>query len=362
MAKTISIIELTSDEIKELSRRTNSSLTSKRDHTRAQIILMRSKGMRQIDVSKKLNVSVACVNKWCQRFEREGLNGLIDKKGRGRKESLPLSKVEKIITSATQPPKPLKRWSTRKMAEHVGVSHSTVRRIWNKNELKPHIQKTFKISTDKDFEKKFWDVIGLYLDPPEKSLVLCCDEKSQCQALERTQLSLPLGLNGYVKTTTHDYKRHGTVTLFAALHYLEGKIISRIEQKHTHVEWLRFLKQINRETPKDLTIHIIADNYCTHKHEKVIAWLEKNPRFKIHFTPTGSSWMNLVERFLRDISEECIRYGSFSSVKELENDIYQYLEQRNQSPRKYSWNADGEKILEKIQRARAKLENVINST
>ena len=362
MGKTVSIIELTQEELTELVRRTNSSLTSKRDHIRAQIILKRSKGMRQIDISKELKISVASVNKWSQRFDREGINGLIDKKGRGRKESLPLHKVDKIITGVTQPPKPLKRWSTRKMAEHVGVSHSTVRRIWNKNELKPHLQKTFKLSNDKNFEEKFWDVIGLYLDPPEKSIILCCDEKSQCQALERTQPSLPLGLEGYIKTTTHDYKRHGTVTLFAALQYLEGKIISRIEQKHTHVEWLRFLKQINREVPKDLTIHIIADNYCTHKHEKVKAWFARNPRFKLHFTPTGSSWLNLVERFFRDISEECIRYGSFSSVKELAKDIYEYLEQWNLCPRKYKWKADGEKILAKIKRARAKLEDCLNST
>ena len=182
------------------------------------------------------------------------------------------------------------------MARHVGVSPSSVQRIWSKNDLKPHVVETFKLSNDPKFEEKFWDVIGLYLDPPERALVLCCDEKSQCQALERSQPSLPLGPR-HPRTMTHDYKRHGTTTLFAALDYLEGKLITRTEARHTHVEWLRFLKQIERETPKGFDIHLIADNYATHKHPKVKAWLARRPRFKMHFTPTSSSWLNLVERF-----------------------------------------------------------------
>jgi transposase len=241
------------------------------------------------------------------------------------------------------------------MAAHAGVSHATVHRIWKKNDLKPHLTKTFKVSNDPQFVSKFWDIIGLYLNPPEKALVLCCDEKSQCQALERTQPSLPLGMDGYITTVTHDYRRHGTITLFAALCYLDGKIISRTEDNHSHVEWLRFLKQIKRETDDKIEIHIIADNYSTHKHERVRAWFERNPRFKLHFTPTGSSWMNLVERFFRDISEECIRHGSFSSVQDLVNDITDYLTTWNLRPRKYRWKAEGQKILEKINRAREKL-------
>jgi len=243
------------------------------------------------------------------------------------------------------------------MGRHAGMSHSTVQRIWAKNELKPHVTKTFKLSNDPKFEEKFWDVIGLYLDPPAKALVLCCDEKSQCQALERTQFGLPLAPKR-PRTMTHDYTRHGTVTLFAALNALEGKLIARTEECHTHAEWLRFLKQIDRETPKDLDIHLIQDKYATHKHPQVEAWLGRHPRFKSHFTPTSSSWMNLVERFFAALTEDVIRTGSFASVGELVRDINAYLAQRNANPRPYKWKAEGAAILEKIKRARAALDKV----
>jgi transposase len=241
------------------------------------------------------------------------------------------------------------------MARHAGMSHSTVQRIWVKNDLKPHITRTFKLSSDPKFEEKFWDVIGLYLDPPAQALVLCCDEKSQCQALERTQLGLPLAAKR-PRTMTHDYVRHGTITLFAALDQLTGKLISRTEASHTHVEWLRFLKQIDRETPHDLDLHLIADNYATHKHPKVRAWLEKRPRFKMHYTPTSSSWLNLVERFFADLTGDVIRAGSFSSVNDLVRDIKAYLAQRNASPKPYMWRAKGADILAKIKRARDALD------
>ena len=201
------------------------------------------------------------------------------------------------------------------MAKEVGVSRHTVHTIWKRNDLKPHRTPTFKLSKDPKFEQKFWDVIGLYLHPPEKALVLCCDEKTQCQALERSQPGLPLGI-GHIRTRTHDYKRHGTITLFAALNYLDGKLISRTEQRHTHVEWLRFLKQIERETPKSLAIHLIV-GYSTHKHERVRRWVDRHPRIHCHFTPTGSSWLNLVERFFADLTSDVIRDGSFRSVPEL---------------------------------------------
>ena len=242
------------------------------------------------------------------------------------------------------------------MSRHAGVSASSVQRIWSKNELKPHITRTFKLSNDPDFEKKFWDVVGLYLNPPVNALVLCCDEKSQCQALERTQLSLPLA-PGRPRTMTHDYKRHGTITLFAALIAETGKLITRTEGSHTHAEWLRFLKQIDRETPKELDLHLIADNYATHKHPKVKAWLARHPRFKMHFTPTSSSWLNLVERFFADLTADVIRSGSFASVGELVADIKAYLAERNQTPRPYRWKATGEAILEKVRRARTALDN-----
>ena len=241
------------------------------------------------------------------------------------------------------------------MAWHAGISASSVQRIWSDNDIKPHRVKTFKLPNDPNFEKKFWDVIGLYLNPPDQALVLCCDEKSQCQALERTQLGLPLAPKR-PRTMTHDYVRHGTITLFAALEQMTGKLITRTEASHTHVEWLRFLKQIDRETPRGLDLHLIADNYATHKHPKVQAWLARHPRFTMHFTPTSSSWLNLVERFFADLTGDVIRAGSFASVKELIREIKTYLAQRNASPKPYVWRAAGAEILAKINRARAALD------
>lgn len=351
MARPVSIIELSSAEEKELVRRVHSHSAAKRDSLRAAIILRRAEGMKQADVAKELGVSVPCVNKWSQRFERDGLEGLADKPGRGRKPSIPLQTVARVIEEAGKAPKPRSRWSLRTMAETAGISPSSVQRIWKDNGLKPHLSSGFKLSNDPHFEEKFWDVIGLYMEPPERALVLCCDEKSQCQALERSQLGLPLA-PGHKRTRTHDYIRHGTITLFAALDYLEGKLISRTEERHTHVEWLRFLKQIDRETPKDLDVHLIMDNYCTHKHEKVKEWLARRPRFHLHFTPTGSSWLNLVERFFGELTQDVIREGSFTTVRELVKDIEAYLAQRNLNPKPYRWRAQGEEILKKIQQAR----------
>jgi transposase len=327
---------------------------------RARIVLLRAGGRSEQDVAAEVGVSLNTVSLWSSRFEENGLEGLKDRPGRGRKPWLPLEKVEKVVTEIARPPKGSKKWSTRTMAAAVGISHQSVHSIWKKNDLKPHLVRTFKISTDPRFEEKFWDIIGLYLDPPDKALLLCCDEKSQCQALERTQPGLPLGI-GEIRTKTHDYKRHGTVTLFAALNYLEGKLITRTERKHTHVEWLRFLRQIDRETPKELDIHVIADNYSTHKHIKVKEWLKKHGRFHMHFTPTSSSWMNLIERFFADITNDCIREGSFESVRELIEAIDDYLAARNEKPKRYVWRAKGEEILRKIARAKETLARVLNS-
>ena len=249
MARPVEVLELRPEERTELERRVRASTTSQRDSRRARIVLLRHEGLSQHVVAERVGVSSACVSRWSQRFGREGLAGLCDRPGRGRGASIPPETVEKVIAQAGQQPGGRSRWSTRSMAREVGIAPSTVSRIWRKNGLKPHRTKTFKLSKDKDFERKFWDVIGLYLDPPEKAVVLCCDEKTQCQALERTQPGLPLGV-GHIRTRTHDHYRHGTVCLFAALSYLEGKLIYRTERKHTHVEWLRFLKQIHREIPK----------------------------------------------------------------------------------------------------------------
>jgi transposase len=351
MARPISTLELTLEEKTELEMRVRASRTSKRDHFRAEIILLRAGGLGVVEVGRKLGASVTSVSKWCRRFEVEGLDGLVDQEGRGRKPWLAHEKVEAVITRVTRPPKGRTRWSVRSMAREVGISHDSVHTIWKRNDLKPHLTRTFKISNDPQFEEKFWDVIGLYLDPPEKALVLCCDEKSQCQALERTQPGLPLGM-GHIQTRTHDYQRHGTITLFAALNYLEGKIISRTAQKHTHVEWLRFLKQIDRETPMELSVHLILDNYCTHKEKSVRGWLDKHPRFHLHFTPTSSSWLNLVERFFADITADVVRDGSFASVQELVDQIEAYLVERNLAPKPYKWHSQGQEILAKLARAK----------
>src|SRR5271157_4309493 len=354
MARPIKVLEATEAVRVELRRRVKAWTSAQRDRFRAEIILLRLDGLREADIAARLATSVPTVSLWSGRFERAGLAGLTDKAGRGRKTSIPPAKIETVVTEVTRPPANRTRWSVRSMSRHAGISASTVQRIWSKNELKPHVTKTFKLSNDPHFEEKFWDVIGLYLDPPINALVLCCDEKSQCQALERTQRPLPLK-KGYGRTQTHDYIRHGTITLFAALSYLEGKIISRTEKSHTHVEWLRFLKQIDRETPQDLDLHLIIDNYATHKHPVVQRWLKAHGRFHMHFTPTSSSWLNLVERFFGELTSEVVRDGSFQTLRELVRAIESYLAERNQSPKKYVWRASGQKILEKIRRAKEAL-------
>lgn len=360
MARPISVIELTPEEQATLRRRVAAPTTSQRDALRARIVLLRASGQKEADVAAEIGTSINTVSLWSKRFEEKGLAGLTDEPGRGRKSWLAPERVRKVVTEVTQPPKGRSQWSTRTMAAAAGMSHQSVHAIWKKNDLKPHLIRTFKVSNDPRFEEKFWDIIGLYLNPPDKALILCCDEKSQCQALERTQPGLPLGI-GDIRTKTHDYKRHGTITLFAALNYLEGKLITRTESKHTHVEWLRFLRQIDREIPKGLAIHIIADNYATHKHANVKAWLRKHPRFRMHFTPTSSSWMNLIERFFADLTNECIREGSFQSIRELVDAIEEYLALRNENPKRYVWRAKGEEILRKIARAREALDAIITS-
>jgi transposase len=357
MARPIKRLQAEPSVVQELRRRSRATTSTVRERDRANIILLRLEGVSVVAAAARLQTTAKRVSQWSKRFAERGLDGLEDEPGRGRKPSIPAAKVARVVTEATRPPKTRKRWSVRSMGRHAGISHSTVQRIWSKNDLKPHVTRTFKLSNDPNFEEKFWDVIGLYLDPPVRALVLCCDEKSQCQALERTQLALPLAPNRPA-TMTHDYTRHGTITLFAALNALEGRLITRTEKHHTHVEWLRFLKQIDRETPQDLDIHLIQDNYATHKHAKVKEWLTRHPRFKVHFTPTSSSWMNLVERFFADLTADVIRAGSFASIGELVRDIEAYLAERNANPKPYKWQAKGEVILEKIRRARAVLDKV----
>ena len=372
MARPIRPLQISSEQRRELRAIVNRPSASVQDNRRAWIILNRADGLSQMETARKVGVRQSVVVQWEQRFRQSGLAGLCDLKRRGRKAWIDSKTREKIIVGATRPPANRRRWSVRTMAKAMRVSKATVQRLWSANDVKPHVTRTFKISKDKNFEKKFWDVIGLYLNPPDRALVLCCDEKSQCQALERTQPSLPM-MRGYRRTQTHDYKRHGTVTLFAGLSYLDGKIFSQTAAKHTHRQWLAFLKQLDRETPEDVTLHVIADNYSTHKHAKVKSWIRwRNQRQQkafgldrlvLHFIPTSSSWMNLVERFFRDISEDVIRDGSFTSVAQLVQGMTNYLADRNLNPKRYVWKAKGEEILAKIQRAReAQIQSTIISS
>lgn len=320
---------------------------------RSQIVLLAAQGHPNDEIATTLGIPEQTAGKWRRRFSLSGMAGLQDAPRCGRPVKLPVSKLNRVLTEVTQPPSPRTRWSVRSMARHSGVSKSRVHQLWVENDLKPHLTRTFKLSRDPNFEPKFWDIIGLYLNPPRRALVLCCDEKSQCQALERTQPGLPLGM-GHIRTATHDYIRHGTVTLFAALSYLDGRILSQTAERHTHKEWLIFLKHLEAETPAKLDLHLIVDNYATHKHPKVKAWVRKHPRVHLHFTPTSSSWMNLVERFFRDLTEDVVREGSFESTKELTDAMLAYLAERNLKPTRYEWRAKGADILAKIQRAREK--------
>jgi transposase len=357
MARPVRGLALDSDQRKELESLVRAPTTPQRSVQRARILLACADGLSQQEAARRVGVRRRIVTKWCGRFRKLGLAGLTDAGGRGRKPSLSEESRALILTQATRPPKGKTRHSVRSMARTADVSVGTVHALWQANDIKPHLTRTFKLSNDPQFEAKFWDVIGLYLNPPDKALVLCCDEKSQCQALERTQPGLPLGV-GHIKTRTHDYIRHGTVTLFAALSYLDGKILSRTAERHTHKEWLAFLKVIERETPGGLQIHLIIDNYATHKHPAVKAWLARHPRFHRHFTPTSSSWLNLVERFFRDLTEDVVREGSFGSVPELVRAMETYLAERNLAPKRYVWKKKGEAILAKISRARAAQANV----
>jgi len=346
-------IELQPEEAEELRRRARASTASVRDRRRSEIVLLSAEGLTQQQIAARLGISRLQVNRWVGRFATDRLAGLRDAPGRGRKSWLAEGAAKQALERAVTPPPHLGRWSCRTMARAIGISAASVQRLWAANDIKPHLSRTFKLSNDKRFEEKFWDVIGLYLDPPEKALVLCCDEKSQCQALERTQPGLPLGI-GHIRTKTHDYVRHGTLTLFAALNYLDGKLITHLAARHRHQEWLTFLNLINQQSPPDLDIHIIADNYATHKHPRVNKWLQRHPRFHMHYTPTSSSWMNLVERFFAELTP-FIGEKSFASTRELADAIITFLTARNDNPRRYVWKAKGEDILRKIDAARRAL-------
>lgn len=330
-----------------------------REVVRAKALLFAAEGLANTAIGARLGVSPTSVVAWRDRFGSDGLAKFAEvRKGRGRKPTIPADKVQAVVAATTQQKPPGEtHWSCRSMAKAQGVSRSTVQRIWSGRGLQPHRVETFKLSNDKRFEEKLVDVVGLYMDPPDKAVVLCIDEKSQIQALDRTQPSLPMK-KGRAGTMTHDYKRHGTTTLFAALDVLSGTVIGQCLPHHTNNEFVHFLRKVDKEVPKGLAVHVVLDNYGTHGHDNVDAWLAKHPRFHFHFTPTSSSWLNLVERWFRELTEKAIRRGVFRSVPELIAAIEDYLRVHNDDPKPFVWTATAEEILEKVRRGRVALEAI----
>ncbi len=353
-------ITLTEEERLELTKLVRSKRTSVRLAQRARIVLLADKGKQTIVIAAELGIGRVQVARWRERYAESGLAGIEQDLPRGA----PPVKVDvtRLVELTTQSkPEAATHWSTRKMAKELGVSAASVSRHWRANGLKPHLVRSFKVSRDPKFIEKLEDIIGLYMSPPEHALVLCCDEKSQIQALDRTQPGLPIK-KGRAETMTHDYKRNGTTTLFAAMNTLDGTLIGTCQQRHTHVEWLKFLKKIDRETPKDKALHLIADNYATHKHPVVQEWLAKHPRITMHFTPTSASWLNMVERFFRDITTDQLRRGVFTSVPELVATIDAYIADHNKNPKPFIWTKCARDILQKVIRANDRLSSKQNAT
>ncbi|HEY8752369.1 MAG TPA: IS630 family transposase [Arthrobacter sp.] len=336
-----------------------SQTASHREVQRAQVLLMAAEGLANESIAKVAGTSPGTVRAWRVRFEEEGLAKLGKvRAGRGRKPVIPQSKIDEIVElTRNSKPEGHTHWSVRTMAAEVGVSPAQVQRIWSARGLKPHRVEAFKLSTDPRFEEKLIDVVGLYLNPPEQAIVLCMDEKSSIQALDRTQPSLPMK-KGRGQTMTHDYKRNGTTTLFAALDVATGTVIGSCLPKHRHTEFLKFLKTIENNVPAGLEIHLILDNYATHKHANVRAWLAKHPRFHLHFTPTSSSWLNLVERWFRELTDKALRRGVFHSVPDLIAAIEDYLAAHNDEPKPLVWTATADSILEKVARGRVALQTL----
>ena len=328
---------------------------------RSRIVLLTAAGVGTMSIVRALGKSKPTVWRWQQRFVAQGIAGLErDATRPGRKPPLAPAVIALVVgkTLHERPPAAT-QWSTRTMARAVGLSQTSVRRIWNAHGLKPHLTRGFKLSNDKRFVDKLRDVVGLYLSPPDKAMVLSVDEKSQVQALDRTQPGLPIK-KGRADTMTHDYKRHGTTSLFAALDVATGAVIGQCMRRHRHQEFLRFLRTIDQQTPKTLDLHLILDNYATHKHDKVKLWLDKDPRFHLHFTPTSASWLNLVERFFGLITQERIRRGVFTSLDALETAIREYLDNHNAAPNPFVWTKSADQILAKVERARNALEALQN--
>jgi len=352
-------ITLTDEERMTLRRWSRGRRTPARLVTRAKIVLLATEGMRNKDIAAEVGTDRLTVSRWRRRFARQRLAGIEKDAPRAGRKPTCRDKVARVIVERTTQTRPANatHWSTRTLAKELDVSPSMVHRVWKANGLKPHLTRTFKLSNDPHFVEKLIDIVGLYLNPPEHALVLCADEKSQIQALDRTQPSLPM-YPGRCGTLTHDYKRNGTTTLFAAIELAEGRLIGTCMPRHRHQEWIKFLKVIDEQTPAELDLHLIVDNYATHKHPKVKKWLKRHPRFHVHFIPTSSSWLNLIERWFRDLTDKRIRRGVFRSVEELVTALMDYVAQHNEHPESFTWTAKVEDILAKVRRARAVLDKI----
>ena len=350
MGRPVAKIELTEYENEKLKLLARRRKTSQGDALRARIVLEAAKGLSNTAIAEKLGVSKPTVGKWRARFAAERLDGLVDAARPGAPRRIDDATVESVVTKTLEErPEGKTHWSTRSLAKELGISHDSVKRIWHAFGLKPHFTTSFKHSTDPMFVEKVRDIVGLYLNPPTKALVFSVDEKSGAQALERSQPILPLR-PGLPERQTHDYERHGTTSLFAALNVLTGEVIGRCHGRHRHQEFIKFLNLLDRSIPEEdvIEIHLIMDNYATHKVEKVKRWFALRPRYHVQFTPTGSSWINQVERWFAKLTEECIRRGSFRSVRELNAAIDSYIEVHNRDAKPFVWTATAESIFEKI--------------
>jgi len=349
--------EYTDQEKQQLIKLAQGRNTAQKLVLRAKIILKIIEGLPKKRIAEQLNTTRPTVYLWDKRYQENGIDGLLKDATRSGRRPVQTAEKEKLIVEATLHSKPddATQWSIRSMARAQGVTRWAVHQIWKKYHLKPHLVKTFKISNDPDFVEKVKDIVGLYMSPPDKALVLCVDDKSQIQALDRTQPGLPLRV-GHAGTVTHDYKRYGTTTLFAALNVLDGTVIGQCMPRHRQAEFLKFLKRIDKETPKDASLHLIVDNYGSHKTAKVTIWLKKHSRFHLHFTPTSASWINMVERFFSELTNKHIRRGIFRSVDELENSIMDFLGKRNENPPRFVWTKDANTIISKVEKCKELLQ------
>jgi transposase len=351
-------VVLSAEQREMLESRARARSAPARSGERARIVLLAATGMQDQQIAAKLRIMPEKAARWRNRFLDGGPAALEKDAPRpGRTPTITPDMVEEVVRKTTQEkPHNATHWSTRSMAKAAGLSEKSVRRIWHLHGLKPHLARTFKVSNDPQFAEKLEAIIGLYLHPPEHAIVLCADEKSQIQALDRTQPGLPLK-KGRCGTMTHDYKRNGTATLFAAMNALDGTVISMCDDRHRHQEWLKFLRVIDYVTPPGKQLHLIADHYATHKHPKVQRWLAPHKRFHIYFTPTSSSWLIMVERFFRDLTQQRLRRGIFRDVEELIMAIGTYIDQHNDNPKPFVWTAKASDVLEKVKRAHAVLDN-----